>query len=61
MDLSKIIVALSGVLVGSWVFFGFFVKRMVKGYDDQIKDLYSKTQDLPAIREAIKWLKEDKK
>lgn len=41
--------------------FGFFVVRMVKGYDGQIKELFDRTKDLPGIRTDIDWLKEELK
>lgn len=37
--------------------FGFFIIRMVKGYDKQISELFDRTKDLPGIREAIDWIK----
>jgi len=60
-NLIKIIVTLSGILVGSWVVFGFFVVRLIRGYDDQIKDVYQKISDIPAIKTDIIWLKDKKK
>lgn len=33
---------------------GFFVVRIIKGYDGQIKQLFTKTDDLDTIRDLIK-------
>jgi len=60
-NLVKIIIILSGILVSSWVVFGFFVIRLIKGYDDQIRDVYQKITDIPAIKTDINWLKDKKK
>ena len=38
---------------------GFFILRVIRGYDSQIKDLFERTKDLPAIKEAIEWIKEE--
>jgi hypothetical protein len=39
-------------------FFSFIVLRITSGYDKKIETLFEKTEDLPAIREAIEWIKE---
>jgi len=56
-ELYKIVIGLSSFLVGGGFLFGYFIIRFIRGGDDKIKDLYTKTNDLPAIREPIKWLK----
>lgn len=39
--------------------FGFIVFRIIKGYDGQIRELFERTKDIPAIKEAIDWIKEE--
>jgi hypothetical protein len=57
----KIIMALVAVLFGSWTLFGYLVLRLITGIDEKFKKLFDITEDLPAIREAIEWLKIGKK
>jgi hypothetical protein len=38
--------------------FGFFIHRMVKGYDDQIKELQERTEDLSTIRKTLEQITE---
>lgn len=51
---------------------GWFITRMVRGYDDQIKELFRKnddlrddlaerTADIPAIKTDIEWIKSEVK
>lgn len=57
--LYKIIIGLAGFMVIIGGLFGWLIVRMVRGYDDKLKDIYCKIEDLPAIREAIKWLEKN--
>lgn len=36
-----------------------FVARLVKGYDSQVKELFERTEDLPAVRKEIEWVKNE--
>ncbi len=47
-------------MVGGGFLFGFFALRFIKGYDEKIQLLFTRTEDLPAIRTDIKWLKHGK-
>ncbi|MFX1587735.1 MAG: hypothetical protein ACFFC1_06250 [Promethearchaeota archaeon] len=38
---------------------GFLLLRIIKGYDSQIKELFERTKDLAAIKEAIDWIKKE--
>ena len=40
-DLYKIVIALVGVIVGSWGLFGWIVKRWITETDANIKELYT--------------------
>lgn len=51
---------------------GWFITRMVRGYDDQIKELFRKnddlrddlaerTADIPAVKTDIEWIKSEVK
>lgn len=55
--LFKIIIGLVGFLVFCGSLFGFLVIRLIRGYDEKITDLFKKTEDLPAIRCNIEWIK----
>jgi hypothetical protein len=35
---------------------GFFGIRLIRKYDEQIRELFERTKDLPAVRESIRWL-----
>ena len=39
--------------------FGYFIVRMVKGYDSQIKELFDRTKDMSGIKTDIDWLKSE--
>jgi hypothetical protein len=54
LNLTNVLFAIFGIIVSV---FGFFIVRMVKGYDGQIKELFERTKDMSGIREAIDWLK----
>lgn len=60
-SLYKIIVVLVGVLVGSWILFGYLVARFVNGIDKKFDELFERTKDLPAIRNDIDWIKDIRK
>lgn len=55
--LYKIVIGLMGFMAISGSICVWLVIRLIKGYDDKIRDVYCKIEDLPAVREAIKWLK----
>lgn len=38
---------------------GFFLLRIIKGYDSQIKELFERTKDIPAIKTDIDWIKDE--
>lgn len=59
--LVKIIIGLTSFMVFCGGFIGFFIVRLLRGYDEKFKDIYGKIEDLPAIREAIKWLERNDK
>jgi hypothetical protein len=59
-EIYKILISLVAVMVGGGFLFGFFALRFIKGYDEKIQLLFARTEDLPAIREAITWLKNGK-
>jgi hypothetical protein len=54
INITTIIFTIVSIVIG---IFGFFLVRMVKGYDSQIKELFERTKDMSGIREAIDWLK----
>lgn len=56
INLTTIFFAIFSIFVS---IFGFFIVRMVKGYDGQIKEIFERTKDLPAIRESIEWIKDE--
>ena len=41
-DIYKVIIVLSGVLLGSWTLFGVLVVRWVNATDSNVKELYDK-------------------
>lgn len=57
----KIIISLMGVLFGSWMLFGFLVIRYISRTDEKFRKLFDITEDLPAIRKEIEWLKNENK
>jgi len=59
-EIYKILIGLVAVMVGGGFLFGFFALRFIKGYDEKIQLLFTRTEDLPAIRTDIKWLKHGK-
>jgi len=60
-EMYKIIIGLVAVMVSGGALFGFLVVRVVRGYDEKFTALFNKTDDLPAIRKDIEWLKNGKK
>lgn len=50
-----VVVALLGGLAG---LLGFFSIRLIRGYDEQIKELFAKTKAIPGIETDIEWLKD---
>lgn len=60
---NQITINLTGVIVAAFSLFvsifSFFILRMVKGYDGQIKEIFERTEDLPAIRTDISWIKDE--
>lgn len=60
-EIHKILIGLVSVLVFGGGLFGFFVVRLVRGYDEKIRELFAKIEDLPAIRKDIEWLKNGRK
>jgi hypothetical protein len=53
----QIIIGLALVLVGCSGFFGFLVIRLIRGYDESIKDLYDKIDKLPEICKDLEWIR----
>jgi hypothetical protein len=55
---SGIIGSIAGIVVAV---IGYFIVRMVRGYDEQIKKLFERvdelTEEIPAIKTNIEWLK----
>lgn len=62
IDLSIVIISLVS-FIGSILIavFSFLSHRLVKGYDGQIKELFERTKDLPAIRECNRWVEKELK
>ena len=60
-EIYKLFVGTVALLFGSWAIFGYFVIRYIAGTDKKFETLFTRTEDMPAIREAIKWLKDGQK
>lgn len=62
---TKIVINVTTILFTVFSIFmsvlGYFIVRTVKGYDKQIQELFERTKDIPAIREAIEWIKTELK
>jgi hypothetical protein len=58
-NLYQVIIGLALILVGSGSLFGYLVIRLIRNYDDQIKELFECTRDLPAVRKDIEWLTDE--
>ena len=60
---TQVTINLTSVIFGVFTIivsiFGYFIVRMVKGYDSQIKELFERTRSLPGIETDIEWLKEE--
>jgi hypothetical protein len=60
---TKIIINITAIIFSAFsilvCIIGYFIVRLVKSYDDKIRELFDRTEDLPAIRESIAWIKED--
>lgn len=59
-EIYKIFIVTMGLLLGSWALFGYFVVRYITGNDKKFDELFKRTEDLPAIRNNIEWLKNGK-
>lgn len=54
-----IFMGIVGVLFGGGGLLSFFALRLIRGYDKQIKELYERTENIPAIETDIDWLKKN--
>jgi hypothetical protein len=54
-----IFMGIVGVLFGGGGLLSFFTLRLIRGYDKQIKELYERTENIPAIETDIDWLKKN--